>query len=178
MNDRYLRARVLCAVVIRSDGRYLVVRERHPSGRQGSWRFPASAVLPGEGVSQAAVRIAAEKTGRNVRLTGVVSVYSQTVGGAQRIQFNFLAEAASGSAAHRDGSPAWTRWLDRAAVGRLAAEGHVSGPASRRLAQEVARDKAYPLALLFERQGEEASGDSAAGQQLCYGVKASGPAPG
>lgn len=60
-------------VVARDDrGRLLLVRRRDA----GTWALPGGAQEPGESVAGAAVREAAEETGLDVEVTGIVGVYS------------------------------------------------------------------------------------------------------
>ncbi|MFE7629185.1 NUDIX hydrolase [Kocuria sp. NPDC057446] len=68
--------RAAAAVVVREDGRLLLVR-RGTEPQRGRWSVPGGTVEPGETVAEAAVREAFEETGARVRAErelGVVRV--------------------------------------------------------------------------------------------------------
>lgn len=68
--------RAAAAVVVRADGRLLLIR-RGTEPQRGRWSVPGGRVEPGETVAEAAVREAFEETGARVRAErelGVVRV--------------------------------------------------------------------------------------------------------
>jgi ADP-ribose pyrophosphatase YjhB (NUDIX family) len=66
---------VAVGVVIRHEGRILLNRRAIDPGK-GRWSFPSGYVDLGESTSSAAVREVKEETGYDVRLGGLVGVYS------------------------------------------------------------------------------------------------------
>jgi 8-oxo-dGTP diphosphatase len=71
----YLNPKVVAGAVPRQDERiWLVKRNIEPSS--GSWTFPGGYVDLGERVPDAAIRETFEETGLNVRLDGLLNVYS------------------------------------------------------------------------------------------------------
>jgi len=63
--------RLFVLVLLRHDGRYLLVRERKHGQ---TWYLPAGAVEPGEDLASAAVRETLEEAGVRPRLTGLVRI--------------------------------------------------------------------------------------------------------
>ena len=66
------------AVLIERDGGLLLGRRSPDAAAPGKWSFPAGFVDRGERVEDAAVREAREETGLDVRLDGLVGLYSAT----------------------------------------------------------------------------------------------------
>jgi len=71
----YLNPKVAAGVVPRQDDVIWLVRRNIPPAA-GRWTFPGGYVDMGESVPEAAVREALEETGLNVRLDGLLNVYS------------------------------------------------------------------------------------------------------
>ena len=63
------------AVLIDHDGRLVLQRRKIDPG-MGKWTFPSGYVERGEPVENAAVREAREETGLDIRLTGLLGLYS------------------------------------------------------------------------------------------------------
>lgn len=63
-------------VVIDDRGRILLERRRD----NGMWGLPGGAIEPGESVSDTALREIKEETGLNIRITGLLGVYSEPAG--------------------------------------------------------------------------------------------------
>ena len=66
----------VAALVLASSGDKLVLVRRAIRPEIGRWSFPSGFVNRGEGVEEAAVREVKEETGLEVRLDGLVGVYS------------------------------------------------------------------------------------------------------
>lgn len=64
------------AVLIEREGRMLMGRRSRRSASPGKWSFPAGYVDRGERVEDAAVREVREETGLDVRLDGLLGLYS------------------------------------------------------------------------------------------------------
>ncbi|MBI4200037.1 MAG: NUDIX domain-containing protein [Chloroflexi bacterium] len=72
----YLDPKLVAGVVVAWGGKLVMLRrDRAPS--RGLWTFPAGYVDRGEAVDKAAVREVKEETGLEVRITGLVGVYSR-----------------------------------------------------------------------------------------------------
>jgi len=73
----YLNPKVAAGVIPREGDEIWLLRRNIPPG-DGRWTFPGGYVDLGESVPDAAVREAFEETGLNVRLDGLLNVYSYT----------------------------------------------------------------------------------------------------
>jgi ADP-ribose pyrophosphatase YjhB (NUDIX family) len=71
----YAGPKVAVGVVLRHEGRILLNRRAIDPGK-GRWSFPSGYVDLGESTSTAAVREVKEETGYDVRLNGLIGVYS------------------------------------------------------------------------------------------------------
>jgi len=71
----YLNPKTAAGVVTREGDKIWLLRRNIPPGA-GLWTFPGGYVDLGESVPDAAVREALEETGLNVRLDGLLNVYS------------------------------------------------------------------------------------------------------
>jgi len=71
----YLNPKMAAAVVPREGDKIWLLRRNIPPG-DGSWTFPGGYVDMGESVPEAAIREAFEETGLNVRLDGLLNIYS------------------------------------------------------------------------------------------------------
>ena len=71
----YLNPKVVAGAVPRQNGRIWLVR-RNVEPSWGSWTFPGGYVDMGERVTDAAVRETLEETRLNIRLDGLLNVYS------------------------------------------------------------------------------------------------------
>lgn len=65
-------------VVIREDGKYLLVQEKQPKV-YGLWNIPAGHVDKGEAIEAAAIREVKEESGYDVELGDKIGIYQETV---------------------------------------------------------------------------------------------------
>jgi len=72
----YADPKVGAGVLVARDGKLLLVRRNHAPAL-GSWAFPSGFVDAGEVVEQAAAREVFEETGIEVRIDGLIGVYSE-----------------------------------------------------------------------------------------------------
>ncbi|MES3037715.1 MAG: NUDIX hydrolase [Bdellovibrionota bacterium] len=70
---------IVSGVVIKKDGRYLLVQEKQPKV-YGKWNFPAGWIDKNETPEQAALREAKEETGLEVELVNKLGVFEGTSG--------------------------------------------------------------------------------------------------
>lgn len=89
----YLDPKVAVAVVLGNEQGVLLGKRRVNPGA-GRWSFPAGYVNRGEVLEEAAVREVLEETGVDVRLTGVVGVYSEP--GSPVVLIVYAADLAGG----------------------------------------------------------------------------------
>src|SRR5512147_2330450 len=114
------------AVVVRGDGRVLLIRRAKPP-RQGEWSLPGGLQKLGETVFEAARREVMEETGIVIRPLAVIDVIDlidrERYDGRVRYHYTLIdviaAWVAGEAAAGADATE--VQWADRAAVGRLVA---------------------------------------------------------
>ena len=71
----FLDPKVAAVVLVSSDGKLVLVR-RDIEPAMGRWSFPSGYVDRGEPVEEAAIREVKEETSLDVRLTGLIGLYS------------------------------------------------------------------------------------------------------
>jgi 8-oxo-dGTP diphosphatase len=69
-----IKVEVVAGVVIKKDGKYLLVQEKQPRA-YGLWNFPAGKVDLGESLEQAAIREAKEESGYDVELLNEIAIF-------------------------------------------------------------------------------------------------------
>lgn len=69
-----IKVQVVAGVVIKQDGKYLLLQEKQPKA-YGLWNFPAGRVDLGESLEQAAIREAKEESGYDVELIKEVAIF-------------------------------------------------------------------------------------------------------
>ena len=93
MEKEFQKVQVVVAVVIKQDGKYLLVQERKEIAL-GLWNLPAGRVNIGESLEHAAVREAKEETGYNVHLIRKINIIQDAAGDS--IKHIFEAEITGG----------------------------------------------------------------------------------
>ena len=88
-----VKVSVAAGVVVRKDGKYLLVQEAQARSR-GKWNIPAGRVDKGETIEEAAIREALEETGYEVRLIKKLGVHH--VDPTQAVKHAFAAEIIGG----------------------------------------------------------------------------------
>lgn len=76
MEKEFVKAYVVAGVVIKKDGKYLLVQEKQPKA-YGLWNLPAGHVDVGETIEEAAIREAKEETGYEVELMRKIGIYQE-----------------------------------------------------------------------------------------------------
>jgi len=74
----YLDPKIAVGTIIRSDSSRLVLVRRAIEPGYGKWVFPGGYVDRGEALTDAAIREAREECGLEIRLDGLVNIYSYT----------------------------------------------------------------------------------------------------
>jgi ADP-ribose pyrophosphatase YjhB (NUDIX family) len=69
-----IKVEVVAGVVIKQDGKYLLVQEKQPRA-YGLWNWPAGKVDVGESIEQAAIRETKEESGYDVRLIKEITIF-------------------------------------------------------------------------------------------------------
>ena len=94
----YLDPKVAVGTIIRTDDSRIVLVRRAIEPGYGLWVFPGGYVDRGEEIRTAAIREAKEEAGLDVRLDGLVNIYSYA--GAALIVIVFAATAVGGELCH------------------------------------------------------------------------------
>lgn len=85
MDIEPIKSHIVAGIVIKQDGKYLLVQENHPNPKvYGTWNFPAGWVDAGETIEQAAIREAKEEVGLEVELVRKIGVHKDTPESAER----------------------------------------------------------------------------------------------
>jgi len=75
--NEIVKVAVVAGVVIKKDGKYLLVQEKQPKA-YGLWNFPAGRVDVGDTIELTAVREAKEETGYDVELIRKLDIFQDT----------------------------------------------------------------------------------------------------
>lgn len=76
MEKETIKADVVAGVVLKKDGKYLLVQEKKKA--RGLWNFPAGRVDAGESFEETAIREAKEESGYDVELIREIDVFQST----------------------------------------------------------------------------------------------------
>jgi 8-oxo-dGTP pyrophosphatase MutT (NUDIX family) len=95
-NSEIIQVKVIAGVVVKKDGKYLLVQEGGPLSRacRGLWNFPAGKVDPGETFEEAAAREAKEESGFDVKIIRKIGIFQATP--TEAVKHAFLAEIVGG----------------------------------------------------------------------------------
>lgn len=77
MDREVIKVPIVAGVVIKEDGKYLLVQEKQPKA-YGLWNFPAGRVDQGDTIEQAAIREAKEESGYEVELIKKIDIYQES----------------------------------------------------------------------------------------------------
>lgn len=80
MEKEYVQTYVVAGVVIKKDGKYLLVQENRPEDEKvhGLWNFPAGRVDKGDTIEETAVKEAKEESGLDVRLIRKLGIFQES----------------------------------------------------------------------------------------------------
>ncbi len=77
MEKEIVKTSVVAGVVIKKDGKYLLVQEKQPKA-YGLWNFPAGRVDVGDTIEETAVKEAKEETGYDVELVKEIDIFQES----------------------------------------------------------------------------------------------------
>jgi len=77
MEKEIVKTSVVAGVVIKKDGKYLLVQEKQPKA-YGLWNFPADRVDVGDTIEETAVKEAKEETGYDVELVRKIDIFQES----------------------------------------------------------------------------------------------------
>lgn len=77
MEKEIVKTAVVAGVVIKKDGKYLLVQEKQPKA-YGLWNFPAGRVDVGDTIEETAVKEAKEETGYDVELVKEIDIFQES----------------------------------------------------------------------------------------------------
>lgn len=76
--DNLKQVRVVAGVVIKQDGKYLLIQENHPDPKvYGLWNFPAGRVEKGDTIEETAIKEAKEESGYDVKLVRKIDIFHE-----------------------------------------------------------------------------------------------------
>jgi len=116
---------VVAGVVLKRDGKYLLVQEKNPSC-YGKWNLPAGKVDQGDTLEQAAVREAKEETGFDVELQRKLDVYQ--VKATDPAKHVYVAVSVGGSLRVPKDELLDVRWFSLEEIRQLSADGELRDP--------------------------------------------------
>jgi 8-oxo-dGTP diphosphatase len=94
MEKETVKASIVAGVVIKKDGKYLLVQEKQPKA-YGLWNLPAGRVDVGDTIEQTAIKEAKEETGYDVKLVKKLGVFQELA--TESVKHPFEAEIIGGS---------------------------------------------------------------------------------
>lgn len=78
MEKEIVKVAVVAGVVIKKDGKYLLVQEKQAKGAYGLWNFPAGRIDVGDTIEQTAIKEAKEETGYDVELIKKLDIFQES----------------------------------------------------------------------------------------------------
>ncbi len=76
MEEKTIKVEVVAGVIIKKDGKYLLLQEKQPKA-YGLWNFPAGRVDVGESIEEAAIRETKEESGFDIELIRKVKIFHE-----------------------------------------------------------------------------------------------------
>lgn len=76
MEKEVVMVPIVAGVVLKKDGRYLLVQEKQPKA-YGLWNFPAGKVDVGDTIEQTAIKEAKEESGFDVELVRKIAIFQE-----------------------------------------------------------------------------------------------------
>lgn len=106
-----VRVNVVAGVVVKKDGKYLLVQENRPSDKEvhEKWNLPAGRVDKGETLEEAAIRESKEESGCDVELMDKIGIFQETATSAAKHAFE--AKIVSGEPKKVEGETLDTKWF-------------------------------------------------------------------
>jgi 8-oxo-dGTP diphosphatase len=86
MDEKYIKCHIVSGVVIKQEGKYLLVQEKKPHV-YGLWNWPAGQIEEGDTIESNAVKEAKEETGYDVELTRKIGIFQNSVNDAAKHAF-------------------------------------------------------------------------------------------
>lgn len=86
MNENYIKCLIVSGVVIKKDGKYLLVQEKKPHV-YGLWNWPAGQVEVGDTIESNAMKEAKEETGFDVKLIRKLGIFQDNADEAAKHAF-------------------------------------------------------------------------------------------
>jgi 8-oxo-dGTP diphosphatase len=77
MEKEVVKVPVIAGVVIKKDGKFLLVQEKQPKA-YGLWNFPAGRVDVGDTIEQTAIKEAKEESGYDVELISKIDIFQDS----------------------------------------------------------------------------------------------------
>jgi len=104
----YIKIYVVAGVVVKQDGKYLLVQEKKPSA-YGLWNLPAGHVEEGQTIEEAAIKEAKEETGYNVELIRKLGIFHKNAD--KSCKHAFLAKIIGGELSIPENEILDVRWF-------------------------------------------------------------------
>lgn len=76
MQDNLVTTFIVAGVVIKKNGKYLLVQEKQPKA-YGLWNFPAGRVEKGDSIEETAIKEAKEESGFDVELVRKIDIFQE-----------------------------------------------------------------------------------------------------
>lgn len=108
MEGERIKAFVVAGVLLRRDGKYLLVQEKLPKA-YGLWNFPAGKVDIGQTIESTAVKEAKEECGYDVGLVRKIDIFQNTA--EEAVKHLFEAEIIGGDLHFPDDEIMDARWF-------------------------------------------------------------------
>lgn len=108
MEKEFVKISVVAGVVIKKDGKYLLVQEKQPHV-YGLWNFPAGRVEVGDTLEQTAIKEAREETGYDVELIRKLEIFQESA--TKEVRHAFSAKIIGGDLKYPKDEILNARWF-------------------------------------------------------------------